>query len=160
MFEGAWFQASAAKQLRTPLFWVIMQRVVAFRSWMLADICYLFELACPTSENVTGALSTRWIKKRELSIVFDRMYLSFILRNLNIIRRKNRVKASNSTWKLTNKTVLYVRKYWMWFEFWVLVEWHGELRILLGGVWFERHILAGKHHAKNRHVKEINFTSK
>jgi hypothetical protein len=42
-------------------------------------------------------------EKREVSIVFDRMYLSFILRNLNVSRRKNRVKANNSTWKLTKK---------------------------------------------------------
>lgn len=121
------------------LFWIIMQRVVAFRSWMLADIWYLFELACPINENVIGTLSNReW--KEWLSIVFDGMYPSIIHGNLHIIRMKNRVKESNSTWKLAKKTrAVYTEVVKMWFTFWVLVEWQGELRILLGGVWLERH---------------------
>jgi hypothetical protein len=43
----------------------------------------------------------------------------------------------------------------IWFEFW-----QGELRIVLSGVWFERHVSAGKHHAEDKQVKTINFTWK
>jgi hypothetical protein len=41
----------------------VAENVAPLDYWMLTDIWCLFELACPTSENVIEALSNRRMKK-------------------------------------------------------------------------------------------------